>query len=288
MVQVYRKIKHSLTSPFIYLKTGKDRIIFATGMFVYLNLFLLLFNPFNIYNWLGYLINLSPLKKLSLIGFVLVCGIMIGFSHFLQFRYFRNREMKVYHILVGLGIDVFLGKLILGSLYTVPIEFFFDELFESLRIIFLSFALWYLIGLTILTLYNVSKEKNAISVVQEDIPAIRYECINICDENDQLRLSIHPKDLLYFESSDNYVIVYYQKDNRIKKELVRNSLKNIEQDIQKYNCIRCHRSYIINLLNVSSIKKNGRSYEVNIEGNNVPIPISRGYVETVKDRLVCR
>ena len=113
MEQAYTKIKQSLTTPFVYLKTFKDRVFFAVGMFVYLNLFLILFNPFNIYNWLGYLINLSPLKRLSLIGFVLVCAILIGVSQYLQYRYFRNREMKVYHLLVGFGFDVLLGTLIL-------------------------------------------------------------------------------------------------------------------------------------------------------------------------------
>ena len=53
MEQAYTKIKQSLTTPFVYLKTFKDRVFFAVGMFVYLNLFLILFNPFNIYNWLG-------------------------------------------------------------------------------------------------------------------------------------------------------------------------------------------------------------------------------------------
>ena len=194
--------------------------------------------------------------------------------------------MKVYHVLVGFGFDVLLGTLILSSLYATPSDFFLLEFLESLRIIFLSLSLWYFFGLTILTLYNVSKEKNVISVVQENIPVIQYECINVCDENDQLRLSIKPKNLLYFESCDNYIVVYYYKDNIIKKELVRNSLKNIEQEMQKYNCIRCHRSYIINLQNVFSIKKNGRSYEINMGGSNTPIPISRGYIDTVKELLI--
>lgn len=286
MEQVYRKIKHSLFNPFTYLKTFKDRAFFAIGMFVFLNLFNFLFNPFNIYNWLGYLINLSPLKRLSLLGFVLVCALVIGLSQYIQYRYFKNREMKVYHLLVGFGFDVLLGALILSSLYATPSNFFFMEFLESLRIIFLSLSLWYILGLTILTLYNMSKEKNVIPVIQENIPVIQYECINICDENEQFRLSVKPKDLLYFESCDNYIVVYYYKDSTIKKELVRNSLKNIEQDMQKYNCIRCHRSYIINLLNVSSIKKNGRSYEINMGGANTPIPVSRGYIDTVKELLI--
>jgi len=197
--------------------------------------------------------------------------------------------MKVYHVLIGFCFDVLLGTLILSSLYATPSDFFFKEFLESLRIIFLSLSLWYIIGLTILTLHNLSKENRHANATQtaeaENKVPIQYDCINICDENDQLRFSLKPKDLLYFESSDNYITVYYHKNNRICKELVRNSLKNIEQDMLKYNCIRCHRSYIINLLNVSSIKKNGRTYEISIEGTSSPIPISRGYLQSVKELL---
>lgn len=286
MRQIYKKIKSVLNQPFTYLKTFKDRSFFALGMFLFLIFFLILFNPFNIYNWLGYLINLSPLKRLSHIGFVLICAIVIGLSQYLQYRYFRSREMKVYHVLIGFGCDVLIGTVILGTLYTTPSDFFLGEFLESMRIIFLSLLLWYILGLAILLLNRILKEKNELlAIVPQSKNTIQYECINIPDENEQLRLSIKPKDLLYFESSDNYIIVYYHKDNRIKRELVRNSLKNIEQNMQKYNCIRCHRSYIVNLLNVSSIKKNGRAYEINIEGSNTPIPISRGYVQAIKELL---
>ncbi len=286
MKQVYRKTINNLTKPFTYLKTYRDRSFFGIGMFVFLILFLILFNPFNIYDWLGYLISLSPLKKLSVLGLVLICAGLIGLSQYLQYRYFRNREMKVYHVLVGFGFDVLLGTLIISSLYATPSDFFFKEFLESLRIICLSLSLWYIIGLTILTLYNISREKEQILLKSDDTPVVQYDCINILDENNQLRLSIKPRDLLYFESSDNYITVHYHKNNRISKELVRNSLKNIEPDMIKYNCIRCHRSYIINLLNVSSIKKKGRMYEINIEGTTTTIPISRGYVDAVKKLVV--
>ena len=100
MEQAYTKIKQSLTTPFVYLKTFKDRVFFAVGMFVYLNLFLILFNPFNIYNWLGYLINLSPLKRLSLIGLAghIDPGIIIYYS--IRFLYRGIFRVVPDHILI--------------------------------------------------------------------------------------------------------------------------------------------------------------------------------------------
>lgn len=285
MRQIYRNTINTLSQPFGFLKTHKDRGFFAVGMFVFLILFIILFNPFNIYDWLGYLINISPLKRLSILGFILICAVLIGLSQFLQYRYFKNRKMRVYHVWAGFVFDVMLGTLIISPLYATPSDFFFAEFLESLRIIFLSLLLWYIIGPTLLTLYKVIKEGNSLPTINENRIVVHYDCINICDENNQLRLSLKPKDLLYFESSDNYITVYYHNNNRISKELIRNSLKNIEQHILKYNCIRCHRSYIINLLNVSSIKKNGRMYEINIQGANTTIPISRGYIKTVKELL---
>ena len=61
--------------------------------------------------------------------------------------------------------------------------------------------------------------------------------INIKDSNAQLRLSLKPEDLLYFESADNYVIVYFRKNERVAREMIRNSLKNMEQEFEPFNCM---------------------------------------------------
>jgi DNA-binding LytR/AlgR family response regulator len=90
---------------------------------------------------------------------------------------------------------------------------------------------------------------------------------------------------LFFESADNYVIVYFKKEQRVGKEMVRTSLKAIESEFSSYNCIRCHRSFIVNMQNVSSIKKDGRSYEIAIQGTLLVIPISRSYVKAIKEIL---
>ncbi|MPN25675.1 hypothetical protein SDC9_173087 [bioreactor metagenome] len=137
-----------------------------------------------------------------------------------------------------------------------------------------------------MTLWNNYYNKDAaVSYPKGQKQAIQFDRINIKDANGQLRLSLRPEDLIYFESADNYVIVFFRKGQRISREVVRNSLKNIETDLGAYNCVRCHRSFIVNIANVTAIKKKGRSYIIEMDGMDTPIPISRGYVKYISDLL---
>lgn len=111
------------------------------------------------------------------------------------------------------------------------------------------------------------------------------ERINITDENGQLRLSLKPDDLLYIESADNYVLVYFRKEQRIVRELIRNSLKNMEEMLAPLGSLRCHRSYLVNKEAIHCLRKSGRTYEIEISGMERAVPVSRGYVELVKEAL---
>lgn len=103
------------------------------------------------------------------------------------------------------------------------------------------------------------------------------------DEKNELRLSIKKESLLYIESADNYVYIWYlNKAQQLSKFMLRNSLKAIEEN-QVDNCVlRCHRSYIVNFEQVKVIRrqKDGIYLEFNID--KVPdIPISKTYSEKV-------
>lgn len=194
--------------------------------------------------------------------------------------------MKIYHLLVGFFMDVILISVPFSILYSIPANSFWIEYRETLQIVSSLAVLWYLFGIGLLTLLQNREDKKPGSDVDKSGKSFKNtDRINIFDSSGQLRLSLRPQDLLYFESADNYVIVYFRKNMQVGKELVRNSLKNLETDLVGYNCIRCHRSFIVNLLNVSSIKKRGRAYEIEIEDISVKIPISRGYVKSVQSSL---
>lgn len=108
--------------------------------------------------------------------------------------------------------------------------------------------------------------------------------ISFHDEKDVLQISLKLDDLLYLESSDNYVSIKYIHNNQPKSVLIRNTLKNIEKKFENSTLLRCHRSYVVNTKRVRMVKKEGNTMNLLIESpNNEKIPVSRGYQTLVKD-----
>ncbi len=286
MKQKYNKIKKALNRSYPLLTTFKERMFFAAGMSLFGILFLLLFIPFNISEWIIYT---SPVKRLQLPMLCLLCVAILFASQSIQYLIFKGKnELKIYHFFFCFVFDVLFATLPLSYLYSVPANSYWIEFIQTLKIVALVIALCYLIAALILIILQMHNEKEEIVSINRDIkkkdPGM--ERLNIRDEHGRLRLSVKPEDLLYFESADNYVIAYYRKEQRIVKELIRTSLKNIETEFTEKNCIRCHRSFVVNLQNVMSIKKKGRSCEISIIGIQTTIPVSRGYVKIIEDLLI--
>ena len=116
---------------------------------------------------------------------------------------------------------------------------------------------------------------------QEEVVA-RQSVFSFYDEKQELRLSVKRSELLYLESADNYVCIWYLSKGQLSKFLLRNSLKAMEGNFADTNVLRCHRSYMVNFDQVKVIRreKEGIFLELGIE--RVPdIPISKTYSEKV-------
>ena len=88
--------------------------------------------------------------------------------------------------------------------------------------------------------------------------------------------------MLYLESADNYVYVWYLNKGKVTKFLLRNTLKVMEDFMAGTNVLRCHRSYMVNFDQVSIIRRDkGLIYiEFGIEDVG-DIPVSKTYSEKV-------
>ena len=95
------------------------------------------------------------------------------------------------------------------------------------------------------------------------------------------RFEIETKDLLYIQSSDNYIDICYENNNSVQHKLVRNTLSAVEKSIKHPALVRCHRSFIINKNHVRSIIRNTGRYKIIIETSNIEIPLSRKYKNDV-------
>ena len=123
--------------------------------------------------------------------------------------------------------------------------------------------------------------------IAEDETALQAAYVQIFDEKGEMRLSVRREHLLLIESADNYVCVWYTNQNTPKKVLVRNTLKQVAEQLASTHIQRCHRSYLVNLDHVKVLRreKEGVFVELGIDG--VPdVPISKTYSGSVQKWLI--
>ena len=106
--------------------------------------------------------------------------------------------------------------------------------------------------------------------------------VSFYDEKGEFRFSVKRDNMLYIESADNYINVWYLNKGVVSKYMIRNSLKAMETLFADTNVMRCHRTYVFNLEQVKVIRreKNGVYLQMDIEG--VPdLQMSKTYIEKI-------
>ena len=96
-------------------------------------------------------------------------------------------------------------------------------------------------------------------------------------------VSLPINDLLYVEAQKNNVVVGFVKDGKLAKEELQTTLAAVLGDLGEYgNVFQCHRSFIVNLNNISSAKGNSNGYVLELGGGLATVPVSRSFVPKLK------
>lgn len=104
-------------------------------------------------------------------------------------------------------------------------------------------------------------------------------------ENAKEKLRIAPTDFFYITSADNYVDIWFDSAGELNHTLLRNSLKEIEQQFEDSIYVqRCHRSYIVNPAKVIKTKTHAKGMKLAFS-HNIEIPVSQKYMEEIKSMI---
>ena len=110
--------------------------------------------------------------------------------------------------------------------------------------------------------------------------------IEITSENESDNFRIQVSEIVYAKSADNYVEIGYLDEGTVKKKMVRNTLRNIEQQLSEFNnYIRTHRTSLVNIQYIDKLNKNFNTYWLSLDKTKETIPVSRQYLMAVKDLL---
>jgi DNA-binding LytR/AlgR family response regulator len=108
--------------------------------------------------------------------------------------------------------------------------------------------------------------------------------VHLKDEKGEIRLSINIENILYAESADNYVIVKYINNDKIVDFLLRTNLKKLSDDLRDTPIQRCHRSFMINLLHVTSLKKDQTEFVIQFDTTSIKdITVSKSYQDSIME-----
>lgn len=149
-----------------------------------------------------------------------------------------------------------------------------------------------------LKLYDIIKELNQQNeslvserkIIQKQVEKYEEDNLNksigFISETSTENLSLLVSEVVFIQSADNYVEIVYMDGDKFKKELIRNTLKNIELQIKQYsNFIRCHRTCIVNMHYIEKLNQDYSSHWITLKGYQERIPVSRQYLLKLREAL---
>jgi hypothetical protein len=276
------KIQFHLAQP-ARLLTNQEKFLASILIGLFIFLFLLFFQPFGVNNY-------DPLERISFEFFVIMLcmgayvTIIILLNDPLLFDIVFKKLIKRWQLYLWLVWSVIYVSTMLFLLYNVLGEWHDFRLSSWLEFIG-NFSITSIIPLIVISMYVRMQHLRELSGTTSDYSSEGASLITFPSDNQKDVMTIPLRDILYLESEDNYVAVHYVKSGKQASSLVRITLKRID-DLQLHPAIcRCHRSYLINLFNLSQFKGNSQQGLLYLHHLEEPLPVSKSYASRLMDQL---
>ncbi len=279
-------IKEYIGQPYPLVE-NKWRLIISIGLFV--TLFMLVFQPFGLSVYQG------SNRVLIITGFGLVTFFILIVDLFvIQFslkKLFRRKSWTVMKQILWLVWIIFtIGT---GNYLYSAILFSYWSWYGFLmfQVYTLSVGMMPIVVLTILK-QNILLSQNLKSVKEfnaglnrkDNVVENQMVCLMAENQKDKIEMAL--SDLLYIESSGNYIKVFYVKDGTLRNTLLRCTLKRAMLQMEKYSAmVKCHRAFLININKIKQVKGNSQGLRLALSHIETEIPVSRNFSKRLKDRI---
>jgi hypothetical protein len=275
-----------LNEPFPESETPKENIINILGIGLFITFFIYFFQVggMNSYNGNAFLMCLG-------FGFITV-AVALCLDFFVFYVFKLKRDEPSWTLKKWICYMLILLLLISQANYV-----FYCYLVEFRNIGWENFWIIFINTITIgmfpvifsgLLVQLRSNQRNLIQAanLQSNFPKkeIHHDIVHLFSDNKNQDFQIHLHDIFYIEAMQNYVSVCFQKDGISQKELLRNTIKNLETQIQSSVLIRCHRSFMVNSDLIEKVEGNAQGLRLNLKNlEDFEVPVSRKYIPILKE-----
>lgn len=314
------RLRPFLNQPVRVFNTDKKKWIYIITTMLFVAFFILFYTPFGINEEMEKPTT-SIWRIISFIGSeVISIGIVLYIFQFYILQFYPNKTMRLkkyfnFFLLQMLCISILQNTIDTITEYhffpeeflnqepddfidqfveeNTPIDFILDSILTVIPQVFiLSYPF-----MGCLLYFSITDLKEEVNELECELQSFKSKYkkqkndhipIELLDENNQLEFTLNLDQILAFESSNQYVLLYYlDNNNAINKQIIRTRLKKILNELSHTPTIQCHRSYAVNLLNVEQLKRiDKKSYLTLSETDQLKIPVSKTYISDIKNRLV--
>lgn len=106
--------------------------------------------------------------------------------------------------------------------------------------------------------------------------------VTLMGDNQGETLTLEPEQVRYLAAADNYVQVFFVKNGAPQSKMLRATLRKMEDTLAAWpQFFRCHRTYLVNLNQVTRVSGNAQGYRLHFEEMEETVPVSRNLNEAM-------
>jgi len=275
---MYRTDKF-LRAPFELLRDTWEKLFLVGVCIVFSILFINLYTPFNIDQWKA---DHGVSQFLRLSGFGIIGGGFLALSQLLVKPLLVKGKPTWIQFIHWTLAEIFVLSFIFHKLYGNHEASFFPEYLTSLKYTFLGLLIPYTLALCFIWIFKKQQEDQQKSPITD----LSNQLVRIRDEYGNSKLSLKSGTILFIEAADNYSIIHYTDNGGVKKEMIRNSLKGLSEQLKDWPIKRCHRSYLVNVQHIKMARKSSGKFTLLLENSTSVIPVSRKFTPEFNHLLV--
>ena len=268
--------------PYPLIEKTQTKLMVVFGFGIFIPLFLYIYQPFGIAD------VLEEYKALYVAGIGLHIGSILAINYLIVPRIFRSffdpERWSIWKEILYILSSFFLATCS-NFLYNTtigkdisPYRSFFEFLGITVAVgIFPVMIMVFLVERNLSSKNTIKADEYSKLLSKEKKE--QNEQMNIQSETTKsMNMNLSVQNFVFATSDNNYSTIFYEKDGRLEKELLRLSFKNLENQVSQFEqIIRCHKSYIVNRDRIVDIRGNARSLMLSVELFDDMIPVSRSF-----------
>lgn len=276
-----------LKQPYPFDVSTKKHLVQAILFGLFIFLFLWLFQPFGLQNYI------NKYKQLHILGYGAITSFTMLLNHFMFYWLFPTWYQRttwtvgknmfyVLWVIFTIGTFNWLYSAYLGFWgFSLRPFLFFQGMTLLIGVFPISFSTFIIYQSRLKSALREARLLNQNIPTQEENP--NRQNIQIPSQNKSENLNVELDSLLYIKAMENYIEVGLVD----KKVVLRNTLKAAADALSHIPELkRCHRSYLVNLQHIASFSGNAQGLSLRFkEENTEEIPVSRSYVDQIKAAL---